>query len=58
MSSIYASGSAPVKEENGCYYDYSTELIRELETGKIQAIIPGKVPITPHEALHCIHNKI
>jgi hypothetical protein len=43
MSSIYASGSAPVKEENGCYYDYSTELIRELETGKIQAIIPGKV---------------
>lgn len=40
---LYPNGFGVTKEENGYYYDYSTDIIRELESGKVQAIIPGEV---------------
>ena len=40
---LYPEAFGETKEENGYYYDYSTEIMRRFESGEIQAIIPGEV---------------
>ena len=40
---LFPGGFGVTKEENGFYTDYSTEIIRQLEEGKLDAIIPGEV---------------
>ena len=40
---LYPEAFVPGKEENGFYTDYSTEIIKAMETKGIEAIIPGEV---------------
>lgn len=37
------NGFAPVKEKDGYYTDYSTEIIRIMEEDGVEAIIPGEI---------------
>ncbi|MBQ1492875.1 MAG: Nif3-like dinuclear metal center hexameric protein [Blautia sp.] len=40
---LFPGGFGETKEENGFFTDYSTEIIRHMETRGLQAIIPGEV---------------
>ena len=43
VAHLYPEAFLPGKEENGYFTDYSTEIIRAMETKGIEAIIPGEV---------------